>query len=225
MRLAHASATVLAVALLVPAGPAALGQDADRVVAGGGITAEGWQGKIDAAASGRGLTINASKFMKMGNDFHAQIGPAAIYWNPVNTATGAFSVSGTFKEGKMDAGHPHPAGVFIGGANLEGTDQRFVYCTAYGTGEFLVRQFNGPGRPTTPVAKQAHEAVHKAGADGSVSNDVGWNVTADRADCVINGTVVKSFAKSELIPTDGIVGLRFSHNMDVTVSGFALKKN
>jgi hypothetical protein len=74
-------------------------------------------------------------------------------------------------------------------------------------------------------AQQDHAAVHKAAADGSVTNEVAWRVAGDRAECLINGTVVAGFNRSELISTNGIAGLRFSHNMDVTVSGFTVTKN
>jgi opacity protein-like surface antigen len=60
MRLIHAS--VIAIAIAVPAALIAQDKDADRKVAGGGITVKGWQGKIDAGAAKKGLTINDSKF-------------------------------------------------------------------------------------------------------------------------------------------------------------------
>lgn len=222
MRLVQASALAVAAALLIPA---ALGaQDADRVVAGGGITAPGWMGKVDARAAGRGASVNDSKFMMMGSDIHAEIGPASLYWNPAHTATGNYTVKATFKEAKMDAGHPHPAGIFIGGIDLDGAP-KLVYCTVYGTGQVLVRQFNGAERPSDPAPMAENAAVHKAAADGSVTNEVAWRVTGERAECLINGTVVAGFNRSELVSTNGVVGLRFSHNMDVTVSGFAVTKN
>jgi hypothetical protein len=226
MRLVHASAVAVAAALLVPAGLGAQNQDPDRVVAGGGITVEGWMGKVDARAASRGSTINESKFMKMGDDIHATIGPAAIYWNPANTATGNYTVSATFKEAKTDMEHPHPGGIFIGGADLETDQQKYLYCTVYGTGEFLVNEFTGSGaRPTTRAERQAHEAVNKPAADGSATNEVAWRVTADRAECLVNGAVVAGFARSELGSTEGIYGLRFSHNMDAVVSGFQMTRN
>ena len=52
MRLAHASALAAAIALLISTVNAApQAQDPDRKVAGGGITAPGWVGAIDAAAA------------------------------------------------------------------------------------------------------------------------------------------------------------------------------
>jgi hypothetical protein len=225
MRLFHASAIALAVAI-VPAALAA--QDADRKVAGGGITVKGWQGKVDAGAAKKGMTINDSKFASEGNALHLTVGPAASYWNPANTVKGDYTVKATFREPKIDASHPHPYGIFIGGSNLDTDTQTMLYCSAYSDGTFLVRGFSG-GTVFNVSKRGPHAAVNKAGADGSVTQEVGWNVKGDRAECVINGQVVAGFNKSEITgagkleSTDGVYGLRVSHNVDVTVTGLTAK--
>jgi opacity protein-like surface antigen len=227
MRLLHASTAAIAAALLTAAVHA---QDADRSVAGGGIKAPGWQGKIDPGAAKQGKTVNDSKFVQEGGALRLTIGPAAIYWNPTHTAKGDFTAKATFTESKVTANHPHPYGVFIGGSNLDSDQQTFMYCVAYGDGSFLVRQFNGTN-VTTVAKRQPHDAVHKAGGDGSVTNEVGWRVKGGRAECLINGTAVAGFDASEIVgpgklgSTDGIVGLRVSHNLDVVVSNFGVTKN
>jgi hypothetical protein len=225
MRLFYASVIALAVAI-VPAALAA--QDADRKVAGGGITVKGWQGKVDAGAAKKGLTINDSKFAAEGNALHLTVGPAASYWNPANTLKGDYTVKATFREPKIDASHPHPYGIFIGGTNLDTDNQTMLYCVAYSDGTFLVRGFSG-GTVFNVSKRGPHAAVNKAGADGSVSQEIGWNVKGDRAECMINGQVVAGFNKSEIVgagkleSTDGVYGLRVSHNVDVTVTGLAAK--
>lgn len=220
MRQIYASAVVLALA--VPA--AIIAQDADRKVAGGGIAVTGWQGRIDAGAAKKGLTINDSKFAAEGGALHLTIGPAASYWNPANTAKGDYSIKATFKEAKPDTGHPHPYGLFIGGTGLDTEKQTLLYCLAYSNGTYLVRGFSGG--TVFNVGRGPHAAVNKPGADGSVTQEVGWNVKGDRAECVINGQVVAGLNKSEIVgpgkleSTDGVFGLRVSHNVDVTVTGF-----
>jgi hypothetical protein len=229
MRLVFVTVLAAAVSLALPGIARAQGEDPDRTVAGGGIHVEGWSGAIDARAAQKGLTINDSKMEQQGGNLHFAIGPAAVYWNPATTASGDFTAKATFHETKVNPEHPHPAGVFIGGSGLGGDQQRLMYCTAYGTGEFLVRLFNG-ANVVTLVKRMPHDAVHKAGADGGVTNEVGWTVKGGRAECVINGTVVAGFDKAEIVAddklasTDGIVGLRFSHNMDVAVSNFGVGK-
>lgn len=227
MRLLNASMAALAAALLTASVQA---QDADRTVAGGGIKASGWQGKVDPAAAKQGKSINDSKFVQDGNALRLTIGPAAIYWNPKHTASGDYTVKATFAESKVTSDHPHPYGVFIGGSNLDSEQPSLMYCVAYGDGSFLVRQFSG-GAVNTLAKRQPHDAVRKAGPDGSVTNEVGWRVKGGRADCVINGTAVAGFDASEIVgagklaSTDGIAGLRVSHNLDVVVSDFAVGKS
>jgi hypothetical protein len=233
MRLVSASALAIALASMVAASPGAssqTSQDPDRVVAGGGISVPGWTGKVDPKAASQGRSIKDSKFVREGEALHLTIGPAAIYWNPKNTASGDYTVKATFKEAKVTADHPHPYGVFIGGSRLDTDQQSLMYCIAYGDGTFLVRQFNGTN-VTTVAKRQPHAAIHKAGADGSVANEVGWRVSGGRAECLINGTAVAGFDKSEIVgpgkleSTDGIYGLRVSHNLDVVVSGFGAGKD
>ena len=225
MRLIYASAIALALAAV----PAALvAQDADRKVAGGGISVQGWQGKIDAGAAKKGMTINDSKFAGDGGTLRLTIGPAASYWNPANAVKGDYAVKATFREAKPDAGHPHPYGIFIGGSSLDTEKQTMVYCVAYSDGTFLVRGFSG-GTVFNVSKRGPHAAVNKPGADGSVTQEVGWNVKGDRAECVINGQVVAGFNKSEITgpgkleSTDGVYGLRVSHNLDVTVTGLTAR--
>lgn len=233
MRLVHASACAIALAMLVPvihqplqSAPA---QDADRKVAGGGITAKGWQGKVDAGAAKKGLSTADSKFDQEGSALHLKIGPAAYYWNPSNVAKGDYTVKATFKEGKTTADHPHPYGLFIGGNKLGTDDQQLMYCVAYGNGDFLIRQFNG-ANVVQVTKRQPNPAVNKAAADGSTMNEVAWSVKGGTAECLINGKSVASLPAAEITgagkldSTDGVYGLRVSHNLDVTVTGLSLSK-
>ncbi len=251
MGLVRASAVAMAVALLVPAvqarqatapaaapaqakpqgaPPAAAGaMESDRKVAGGGITAAGWQGKVDASAAKQGGTINDSKFAEEGGAFHLTVGPAASYWNPANTASGDYSVKATFKEAKQTFSHPHPFGLFIGGNKL-GTDQQsLMYCVAYRDGSYLVRSFKGDV-VTTVVKKTPNDAVAKAATDAPVTQEIEWRVKGSRVECAVNGTVVAGFDKSEVVgdgkleSTDGVYGIRSAHNTDVIVSGLKLTK-
>ena len=233
MRLVHASAVAVTVALLIPAiqvhgqQPAAppAAQDADRKVSGGGIMAKGWMGKVDANNK-QGLTINDSKFASEGGGFHITTGPATTYWNPANTAKGDYTVKATFREPKQTYNHPHPFGVFIAGKGLDTDQPSMLYCVAYRDGTFLVRQFGG-GTVTTVSRKGPNDAVAKAaGPEAEVTQEVGWAVKGGKADCIINGKVVYSTdpATVKLDSTDGVYGIRTSHNSEVFVTNFGMGK-
>ena len=229
MRFAHASAVAIAVALFIPAMQAQTPQDADKKVAGGGITVKGWQGKVDANNK-QGLTINDSKFAPEGGGFRLTTGAAGTYWNPSNTAKGDYTVKATFREPKQTYSHVHPFGVFIAGKDLDMDNPSMIYCVAYRDGNFMIRQFTD-GKVSTPVRKTPHAAVNKAsGPEGEVTQEVGWVVKGNKADCVINGQVVHSIDRGDaagtvkLDSTDGVYGIRTSHNSDIIVTNFGMAK-
>jgi len=84
-------------------------------------------------------------------------------------------------------------------------------------------QLNGRG--------EANAAVHKASAPGApVTQDVAVSVKGDKVLCSVNGAVVGTYNKSAVVgagklkSTDGVYGIRFSHNTDGLVSGLTVTK-
>jgi hypothetical protein len=211
--------------------PASQGQqDTDRKVEGGGVTVPGWKGKEDAGNK-QGLTVKDSKLAPEGNGFRLVTGPAGLYWSESNTASGDYSVKATFTEARQSYNHPHPYGVFIGGQALESGAPNALYCAAYRNGNYIVRGFSG-GKRFDVVAKPApSDAVKKAESpETEVVQEVGWNVRGDSLECVVNGTAVWKGTKADvtgpgkLSSTDGIAGIRVSHNSDALVTNFAVTK-
>lgn len=204
-----------------------------RAVAGGGISAAGWTGRIDAGEAKRGQVLSNAKLATEGSGLHVTTGPAVAYWNPSNTASGNYTVKATFTEPKyMNVNdHPHPYGIFIGGNDM-GTDaQSYLYCAAYGNGNFIVRGFGPEPFQLNGRRGEANAAVHKAAAPGSpVTQDIAVSVTGNKVNCAINGTVVASYNKADVVgagklkSTDGIYGVRFAHNTDGVVSGLTVTK-
>ena len=205
--------------------------DPDRVSPGGGILVQGWTGKIDASSVRQGRMINDAKFAQEGNALHVTTGPAATYWNPANTASGDYTVKATFLEPKFMAlnSHPHSYGIFIGGISLGTEQMSLVYCVAYGDGNVLVRGFAPAVFTLLNTSRNA--AVHKAAGVGQpVTQEIAWRVKGGRAECSINGTVVAGYDKAQLIgpgklrSTDGVYGIRFTHNVEAVITGFSMTK-
>jgi hypothetical protein len=238
MRLARCIAGVvvfggLVVGTVRSQAPAAASEDTGRSIAGGGITVPGWEGKVDAGAAKAGQTVKDAKLAPEGKGMRITTGPAITYWNPKNVAKGDYTVSATFFEPKfMNLNdHPHPYGIVIAGNDL-GTDQQsLLYCAAYGNGTFIVRGF-GPdpfqmgGKRPTPS-----DAVHKAPAvNEPVTQEIAMSVKGDKVSCSINGTVVATYDKSEVVATgklkstDGVYGIRFAHNTDAVVTNLKMTK-
>src|SRR5262245_1921889 len=215
--------SVFAVALgAVLVAPLASAQDASRAVAGGGISAAGWMGKIDAREAQKGAKQEDSKLQTMGPGLHLTTGPSVVYWNPANTASGNYTVEATFAEREFMGlnDHAHPYGLFIGGNEMGTDNQSLLYCAAYGNGNFIVRGF-GPAAFQMNGGRQgqANEAVNKAAAKGqSVTQKIALKVSADKVECLINDKVAGTYPKADLVAagklksTDGIFGLRFGHN-------------
>ena len=120
-------------------------QPSRGAVADGGVKVPGWQGKVDAGAEKESLSVKDAKFAPEGSGFRVTTGPATAYWNPKNVATGDYTVSATFTEPKfMNLNdHPHPYGIVIAGNDMGTGQQSYIYCAAYGNGNFIVRGF-GP---------------------------------------------------------------------------------
>src|SRR6266700_4044456 len=118
LRLLQTASIAAAAIILVPS--ATLAQDASRAVAGGGISAAGWTGKIDPSEEKQGRTLNDAKLAQSGSSMNVTTGPAVTYWNPANKASGDYTVKATFTEPKyMNLNnHPHPYGIVIGGNDL-----------------------------------------------------------------------------------------------------------
>ncbi|HWK12631.1 MAG TPA: hypothetical protein VNR64_21400 [Vicinamibacterales bacterium] len=239
MRLVYGSALAMALASLVPlptlaqapAGQAA--QEQNRSVAGGGITVSGWSGKIDASAEKQGQSIKDAKLEQQGKDLHVVTGPAVTYWNPANKATGNYTVKATFNEPKyMNLNdHPHPYGIVIAGNDLGTPQESYLYCAAYGNGNFIVRGFGPDPFQVNGRRGEANDAVHKAaGKDQPVTQEIAMSVKGDKVECAINGTTVASYDKAagvtagKLKSTDGVYGIRFAHNTEATVSGLTMTK-
>ena len=224
MRVIKACVVAVPVAALLSV--AASAQDADKKVEGGGITVKGWQGKADPGNK-QGLTVKDSKLAPEGANMHLTTGPAAVYWNPANAAKGDFTVKATFKEPKQTINHPHPYGVFIAGSQLDSETPTMLYCVAYRDGTFTVRDFIA-GKTNQVVRKTPNEKVAKAATpDTEVTQEVAMSVKGSKIECTVNGATVWSADKSEvpgLTTTDGLTGIRVSHNSDAIVSGFAVTK-
>jgi hypothetical protein len=223
----------IAVALTLCTTASAFAQDAAVAVKDGGIFAKGWAGKIDAQEEKAGQVLNNARLDEKNGVLHVRTGPAVTYWNPANKAAGSYTVSATFDEAKymelMD--HPHPYGLMIAGNDLGTPDQSYIYCSAYGNGTFIVRGMGPAPFQVSARKPEPNAAINKAAGKGSpVKQDIAVSVTPDKIECAINGTVVGSYNKADVVAagklksTDGIYGIRFAHNTEATVTGLKMVK-
>ncbi|MDH4064503.1 MAG: hypothetical protein OEW19_08885 [Acidobacteriota bacterium] len=183
----------------------------------------GWKIRADRSTSASDPDgAGEIKFMAMGKGFHAVNPAAAVYWHPSNTATGAYTVKGTFTLNKPSS-HNNYYGIVFGGSGLEGADQNYLYFLIGQDGSFLIKRRIGDAKTDNVVAKTPHAAIKKPDASGKSTNVLEVRVASDKVDFVVNGTSVQSMPKADL-KTDGIWGIRVNHQLDVTIEDIGVTK-
>jgi len=188
-----------------------------------GQSPKGWMVRADRSTNASDPDgAGAIKFVTMGTGFHATNPQAAVYWNPANTASGNYTVKGTFTLQKP-SGHTNYYGLVFGGSDLGGPKQSYVYFLVAQDGTWLVKRRDGDASVKDVVAKTPNAAVKKPDATGKSTNALEVRVGADKIDYVVNGTVVTSTPKAGLT-TDGIYGIRVNHLLEVHIDGLAVSK-
>lgn len=209
-------------------------QDATKNTKQVGPLPAGWMGRTDRA----NLKLEDANFATMGSGLHVTTGPAVILWNPANTASGTYTISAAF--GVRSVPDHDYYGLIWGGSDLGGDKVSYGYFLVGGDGTFIVKHRYGPGQggrggnpPAdvhTVIDKTPHDAIRKAMKDGqpanmgSASNALEVRVAADSVRFIVNGTQVGAAdARSPMVPTSGIFGLRVNHNIDTHVGSFGKK--
>ena len=184
----------------------------------------GWKVRIDHSQSAQDPDNTRDiKFATMGKGFRVIGGPAGVFWNPANTATGNYTARATFNL-MEPSNHTNYYGLVFGGGELEGARQSYTYFLVAQDGTYLVKRRDGEDvrdvKPATP-----HASVKRPDATGRSTNAVELRVSGNTISYVVNGTVVHTTPKTGLTAkTDGIVGVRINHLLNVQVEGFEIQR-
>jgi hypothetical protein len=190
-------------------------EHADHGVQGGGSLPAGWSARPDGAGDRKNV-----KFVVMEPGYHLTLGPATILYRERDRAEGPFHTLATFHQMKK-LEHSEGYGLFAGGQDLPGKEQRYTYFLVRDDGKYLVKRREG--EKTTEVTKGwiAHPAIKKGDPQGKATNLLEIDAKRDprKVEFKVNGqTVYTGDAKS--MNLKGIVGLRVNHNLDLHVEGF-----
>jgi len=161
------------------------------------------------------------KVVTAGKGFRVTGGPATVVWNPANTATGNYTVRATFHL-MEPSNHTNYYGIVFGGSALEGAAQAYTYFVVAQDGTFLLKSRSGANTPTIQ-AKTKSASVKTPDASKQSVNTLEVRVAGDTVSYVVNDMVVHTTPKSA-VKTDGVVGVRINHVLDVTVESFEVKK-
>lgn len=149
----------------------------------------------------------------VGDGFQVNTGPAVVVWNPSNTATGTYTLRGTFTL-QAPSDHVNYYGLVFGGSDLDTSSQNYLYFLVAQNGSFIVKHRANDETTHDVVGRTEHQAVRTPGADGTSVNDLEVRVGENSIDFVVNGTVVHTAERSGMTGrTDGIWGVRVNHRI------------
>ena len=179
---------------------------------------EGWEVRFDR----EGASMDDLYLVAMPPGLHVTTGPAVIAYHPDSVATGDFRIeSETFlfdPEGRREA-----FGFFVGGSDLQGSDQRYTYFLLREGGEFLVKTRSG-AETGEVEGWTAHPAIvsfaTKPEDAGTAKNVLAFEATGDELRFSVNGELLWTGPR-EGLATDGIFGLRVNHGLNLHVTTIA----
>jgi|SRR5688500_5863161 hypothetical protein len=188
-------------------------------------TSQGWKVRVDRSTNAQDPDDRPDlKFVPMGKGFHITGGPAGTFWNPANTVTGNYTVKATFNLLKP-SGHVNYYGLTFGGSDPDGAAQTYIYFVIAQNGTFLIKQRAGEATQDVQT-RMPHAAIKQPDAKGQSTNTLEVRVAGNTISYVVNGTVVHTTPKTGLTAkTDGIVGFRVNHTLDVHVDAFEVVKS
>lgn len=191
--------------------------DADVGAVGGTGAPAGYVARTDLPTQ----KLTDAKYSAAGNGWEVTTGPAHILWNPANVASGDYTVSATFDQLEAPK-HPEAYGIFIGGSDLSGPNQSYLYFLVRGSGEVFA-QTRKADVLTGRIAWQKSYALKPADNTGKATYTLSMKVAGDSVHFLVNSNQVAVLPKKDM-PTDGIYGIRINHNLHVRVSPVTVTK-
>ena len=168
------------------------------------------------------LDVNASdtvRLVTMPPGWHITTGPAIITWDPAWQASGTYRVE---MESFLFPGERQEGfGLFVGGKDLDGAGQTYLYVLLRKNGQLLVKRRQGAETPTL-VPWTPHPAIIPQ-TEGTAKNVLAVDVAADSVRIFVNDQQVTALARAGL-PTDGQVGLRVNHALNLHVTRVDITK-
>lgn len=177
----------------------------------------GWTIRPDAG--GDRALVRAAE-MKPG--FHVTTGPAAILYDSAMRARGDWRLEATihlFDPGARAEGF----GVFFGGTGLNGATPQYAYALVRRDGKAMLKVREGAAtRTVRDWTPSGGVPQWKAGVPGaSVRYPIVVEARGARVGMWVGGTQVLDAPRSDL-PTDGIVGLRVNHSLNLHIEKVAV---
>lgn len=185
-----------------------------------------WQVSLDDPSKAlnvhaEGDSTSGIYFVNMKPGWHIRTGPAAIFSHPSLSGSGSFKAETAIH--LFDPGQRKESfGLFFGAQNLDTDQISYDYFLIRQGGEFLIKRRSGE-ETTTIVPWTPHEAIMSF-TDKSVAselNTLSVEVGQDSVFFSVNEVRVAGLASGEL-ETEGLVGLRVNHALDLHISDISV---
>lgn len=126
-------------------------------------TPEGWMLRADRSTNAQDPDgAGEIQFTTIPGGFHAVNPAAAIYWNPANTASGTYTLRGTFQL-MEPSNHNNFYGLILGGRDLTGMEQHYLYFLVSQDGTYLIKRRLGDAAPGAGAARGRGEGMMRGG--------------------------------------------------------------
>ncbi|MEX2478243.1 MAG: hypothetical protein WD357_07385 [Gracilimonas sp.] len=189
---------------------------------------EGWEVRLDREMPDVKISSDPDSadiyFVNMTPGWHITTGPAGIFYHPANTASENFTIKSELHLFDPGDRNREAYGLFLGGSDLQGEDQRYVYFLIRNTGEFLIKERMGTETqliqewtPSSAIIKYEPGVTENS----SVMNTLSVNVSGSDISFHINEEEVASMNSTDL-ETNGVFGFRVNHSINLHISDLSL---
>ena len=172
----------------------------------------GWELRVDRSTNPSDPDdVPEVRVSTVDGGFEVYTGPAVTMWNGSNTASGNYTLEGTFTL-LEPSGHVNYYGLIYGAGGLEGASQNYIYFLVAQDGSFTIRHRANNETVHDISGRTPHDAVTRPGQNGQSTNQLQVRVGANETQYVVNGTVVHTAPRSGMAGrSDGIYGVRINH--------------
>lgn len=188
----------------------------------------GWKVRLDDPNPDAVISADTSGsdvyLASMTPGWHVTMGrPRAILYHPASTAEGSYSAATKIhlmEPGQRNEGY----GLIIGGQDLDSDHQSYIYFLIRRSGDFLIKQRMAE-KTETLFGWEANDAIvsFTEATTGTAANTLAVHVDDTSISFFVNDTKVHSMDKGDL-QTDGIVGLRMNHAVNVHVESLTVEQ-
>jgi hypothetical protein len=182
-----------------------------------------WKVRVDRSTDAKDPDDTPDlKVVSMGKGVRITGGPAGVFWSPTDTASGNYTIRATFNL-QQPSNHTNYYGLVFGGADLDNAKQTYTYFVVAQNGTLQIRHRAPGAEPTNVLGRTQHASIVQPAAGGQSTNRLEVRVAGDTITYVVNGQTVHTMPKGTM-KTDGLVGVRVNHMLDVQVEGFEIVK-